>query len=123
MPPAFSWRGNRRRMIFASERGRDLISESVQVINRQSALLATGQMIGDHLQIFAGQDSIDISGRLFRAQMRAYEVRRRNLCRLAKKVASEGEECRVAVHRRFGLPPACLTLAQVIRHRQQFRDG
>jgi hypothetical protein len=110
-------------MIFAIERGRDLLFESQQVINRQGALLATGQMIGDRLKLFPGQVFIDISSRLFRGQMRARQARRRDLCRFIKNFGSHGEECRGAVHSAFDLPAARFTLAKVIRDRKQFRNA
>ncbi len=53
-------------MIFALKCGRDLVFESVEVINRQSALLASAQMIDDHLKLLSRQVSINISGYLFR---------------------------------------------------------
>ena len=52
-----------------------MISESVQVINRQSALLADGQMIGYHLKLLGRQVFINILSRLFCSQVRAYRVR------------------------------------------------
>ncbi|MGH9945391.1 MAG: hypothetical protein ACRD9R_23815 [Pyrinomonadaceae bacterium] len=99
-----------------------MISESAQVINCQNALFAIGQMIGDHLQLITGQISINIPGRLFHGQMRSCQRRRRNLRRFAEDFGAQGEECRVAVHSAFEPLPARFTLAQMIRHRQQFRN-
>jgi hypothetical protein len=92
----------------------------LQVIDRQCALPAARQMIGDGLKLLAGQVSVNIQRRLFRGQVRAQRGRRKNVCRLAEDFGTHGEERRVAVQRAFGLPPARFTLGQVIRHRQQF---
>jgi hypothetical protein len=106
-------------MIFAIEWGRDLIPENAQVIDRQSALLAKGQMIDDQLQFLAGQGSIDVCRTLFRGRMRLHEVGWRNLCRLAEDFGSQCQECGIAVHSGFDPPPARSTVVQMIGHRQQ----
>jgi hypothetical protein len=80
-------------------------------------------MVGDRLELLACQVSVNIPGRLFRGQMSASRSRRRIYGSLAEDFRPQGEECRVAVQGAFDPPPACLALAQVVRHRQQVRNA
>ncbi|HXI91065.1 MAG TPA: hypothetical protein VNO24_13700, partial [Blastocatellia bacterium] len=74
IPPTFCLAGNTRRTIFAVERWGDLESESPQILDRQSAGFAMSQMIGNRLELFAGQVPIDKSSRLFGSRVGAHLV-------------------------------------------------
>jgi hypothetical protein len=75
-----------------------------------------GQVIGDRPKTLAGQVSINVQGRLFRGQVRAYRVRRKNLCRLAEDFGPQVEERGVGGRSAFDPPPARFTLTKVIGH-------